>query len=136
LEQAYELASLEGGEPLRRYAVRLADRLRERGRLSTAFRVLKLPQAEDFFTPEIMTPLGEVLADLGLPFEAGDYYQQWVRRDPLNADAAARAVDFFLQAGEVESARGMLVVLRRIDARHPELPTLETQWRRLATADT
>ena len=132
LEQAYNLALVEGGEPLRRYAVRLADILQQRGQLVTASKVLRLPKPEDAFVPEVMTPLGEVLAQLGLPFEAAQYFEQWVQREPLNADAAAQAVAYYLQANEATSARAMLVVLRRINARHPRLPELEAGLRQLA----
>ncbi|MEM1026801.1 MAG: tetratricopeptide repeat protein [Planctomycetota bacterium] len=132
LEQAYNLASLEGGEPLQRYAVRLANLLRQRGELVKASKVLRLPKPEDAFVPDVMTPLGEILEELGLSFEAGQYYEQWVQRDPTHGDAAAQAVDFYLKAREANSARAMLVVLRRIDARHPRLRDLETALRTLS----
>ncbi|MEM8784096.1 MAG: tetratricopeptide repeat protein [Planctomycetota bacterium] len=132
LEQAYDLATLEGGEPLRRYAVRLAEILRQRGDLVTASKVLRLPTPEDAFVPEVMAPLGEVLDALGQPFAAGQYFEQWVRRDPVNADAAAQAASYYLRAEEAEPARAMLVVLRRIDPRHPRLNELEEGLRTLA----
>ncbi|MEM9753100.1 MAG: tetratricopeptide repeat protein [Planctomycetota bacterium] len=136
LEAAYNLAALEGGEPLRRYAVRLSEILRQRGELVKASKVLRLPTPEDAFHPDVMQPLGEVLLELDQPLAAAQYFEQWVQRDPTNGDAAAQAVAYYLEAQEASQARAMLVVLRRIDARHPRLAELESGLRTLrANAD-
>ncbi|MEM7576064.1 MAG: tetratricopeptide repeat protein [Planctomycetota bacterium] len=132
LEEAYNLASLEGGDALRRYAIRLAQQLREHGELVKASKVLRLPKPEDAFHPDVMAPLGQILEELGLGFEAGQYYEQWVQRDPTNAHAAEQAVGYYLRAEEAQAAEAMLVVLRRMDSNHPRLSEFDSALRKLA----
>lgn len=131
LERAYELAQVEGGEPLRNYAMRLSAVLVDQGDPALAAKVLRLPEPEDFFTAEVMAAHAAALGQAGQALSAGQYYEQWVRREPANADAASAAVRWYLAAGEAEPARAMLVVLRRIDARHPALGELEAAFRML-----
>ncbi len=125
MERSYEFVQNEGGERLRKYSLRLARMLRERDRPALAAKVLRLPKPEDFFVAEVMSAHAEALDAAGLPFEAGQYYEQWVRRDPVNAEAAAASARWYLRAKERGPAHAMLVVLRRIDPRHAELPALE-----------
>ncbi len=132
LERAYNLLLPKGGKDLQKVALRLADLLRSRGEPVVAEKVLRLPEPEDYFTPEIMAAHADALDAAGLADVAGQYYQQWSVREPANPLPAAEAVHWYLRGGDLNQARAMLVVLRRIDARHPRIPQFERDLRESA----
>jgi tetratricopeptide (TPR) repeat protein len=119
----------KGVQQRRDYAGQLARRLIELGRPGDAARTLLMLDEEAFFHPDMLALNAEALDATGLTFEAGRYYENWWKRDALNATAAAEAARWYLRAGERGEAQRMLNELRKIDAGDGRLIELEQRMR-------
>ena len=111
------------------YVQRRAALLRRVGNAEAALSVLMDLPAKDVFKPGVRDDLAECWAMLGEPAKAARHYELAVRRDPTDADAAAAAANWHLEARQYKQARRMVEQLQRINPRHAKLAELREQVR-------
>lgn len=70
---------------------------------------------------------------MGEPEKAASYYENLLALDPVNDLAAARAVHWFIRAGDLDSAVRNVDLLRNINPRFEALPRLQQEIRYRAT---
>ncbi len=130
-QMAKAIAALPGEQEATRvqYVRRRAAMLRRANRPEEALDVLNALPREQLYTMEVGEDLARTYGMLSQPLAMGLFYDTLSGMEPTNPEPAALAAAWYLWAGEVELARGMVAELQRISPRHPELPELLKQLR-------
>ena len=102
-----------------------ADVMLRRGRTDKALEALEaLPPAQQF-EPDIMQRLATCWSKLGEPQKAAQRYTERLIFEPTDADAAAQATHWWLEAGNLDKARQLLRTLRQLESHSPRAEALE-----------
>ncbi|WP_432798284.1 tetratricopeptide repeat protein [Poriferisphaera sp. WC338] len=118
------------------YVLKYVGLLKDAGRYEDALVVLDELPASERVESNVMKETAAVWLALGKPEQAGAYFKQILVLDPANETAAGLAARCYLDAGDVQSARWMILKLRQINPESEELKVLDKRLLDIETAGT
>lgn len=124
LQKAVARSVLMSAERRGVVAVRYADLMLERGEVEQARQALEALPASEQIDHDVMERLAICWQHAGEPTLAAKRYETRLLLHPDDDRAAAAAVRWWLEAGDVDKARTALVQLREIAPRHEQFAEL------------
>jgi len=107
------------------YSIKKASLLRKQQQPAESLGVLNALPLTAQLRPDVMRDTAASWSMLEKPAMAAEVYEHALTRDPSSDHAAAQAAHWRLEAGEPNAASRHLKALRRINPRHPDIPTLD-----------
>jgi hypothetical protein len=111
-------------------AIRVSDRLNERGDQAGAYEALAPALARNPTDPSANLALARLYQGAGQPREAAQISESVLARDPRSLDARFAAVESAIASREWGRAEAMLVEARALNPNEPRVPLLEARLAR------